>query len=165
MKKGLGVLSLLICILCLCGCESNQKDRDKLFYTLKKEKIIPDSMEQIDVQSYTYNALEWCETDNYYIYKDKDSKMIAITYDKHTPTKEENYNHVITIYNDVTINDDVKNISDEEVNQGCEQPYYEYQNGEFSETNRYELGSKKEYHAIKKSSLFKGKYYTIEAVS
>lgn len=35
-------------------------------------------MEQIDIQSYNHWPLEWCETDSYYIYKDKDSKMIAI---------------------------------------------------------------------------------------
>ena len=68
MKKFLYIFSLLICVTCLCGCESNQEDRTKIITALKNEKIISDSMEQIDTQSYNHWPLEWCKTDSYYIY-------------------------------------------------------------------------------------------------
>lgn len=44
MRKLLCFFSLIICTLCLCGCESNQEDRTKIFTALKNEKIISDSM-------------------------------------------------------------------------------------------------------------------------
>lgn len=162
MKKVLCVFSLLICILCLCGCESNEKDKSKIFTALKNEKIISDSMEQIDTESYNHWPLEWCKTDNYYIYKDKDSKMIAIKYENNRYSKDSEYDHLVTIYYDVTINNDVNSISSEDAICDSNHSYYKYQNGEYTDNSRYEFGTKKEYYATEKSALFKGKYYSLE---
>ncbi len=162
MKKVLCVFSLLICILCLCGCESNEKDKSKIFTALKNEKIISDSMEQIDTESYNHWPLEWCKTENYYIYKDKDSKMIAIKYENNRYSKDSEYDHLVTIYYDVTINNDVNTISSEDAICDSDHSYYKYQNGEYTDNSRYEFGTKKEYYATEKSALFKGKYYSLE---
>lgn len=162
MKKVLCIFSLLICILCLCGCESNEKDKSKIFTALKNEKIISDSMEQIDTESYNHWPLEWCKTENYYIYKDKDSKMIAIKYENNRYSKDSEYDHLVTIYYDVTINNDVNTISSEDAICDSDHSYYKYQNGEYTDNSRYEFGTKKEYYATEKSALFKGKYYSLE---
>lgn len=162
MKKVLCIFSLLICILCLCGCESNEKDKSKIFTALKNEKIISDSMEQIDTGSYNHWPLEWCKTENYYIYKDKDSKMIAIKYENNRYSKDSEYDHLVTIYYDVTINNDVNTISSEDAICDSDHSYYKYQNGEYTDNSRYEFGTKKEYYATEKSALFKGKYYSLE---
>lgn len=161
MKKFLYIFSLLICVTCLCGCESNQEDRTKIITALKNEKIISDSMEQIDTQSYNHWPLEWCKTDSYYIYKDEDSKIIAIKYEK-IYSKESEHDHLVTIYYDVTINNDVNLISSEDAICDSDHSYYKYQNGEYTDNSRYEFATKKEYYATEKSALFKGKYYSLE---
>ncbi len=166
MKKFLVCLFSLMVFIILTGCENNpssEKDIKKLFAALKQENIISDSMEQIDVQSYTYYPLEWCVTDHYYIYKDNDSKMIAVTYKKNRYSEDAKYNHVVTVYYDVTINNDVNTISADDAS--CDETYYTYQNGEYTDKNRYELGSEKVYHAVEKSSFLKGKYYSLELAS
>ena len=161
MRKLLCFFSLIICTLCLCGCESNQEDRTKIFTALKNEKIISDSMKQIDTQTYSVWSFEWCSKSKYYIYKDKDSKMIAIEYNNKQHLKDNEYDHLVTIYYDVTINNDVNLINSEDVT--CdENGYYSYQNGEYTDNGRYQFGTKKEYYATEKSALFKGKYYSLE---
>ena len=161
MKKILYVFSLLICISCLCGCESNQDDRDKILTALKKEKIISDSAEQIDTQTYSVWGSEWCQKSKYYIYKDKDSKMIAIKYENKQYLKDNEYDHLVTIFYDVTINDNVNILNSEDVSCNENGNYY-YQNAEYTDNARYEFGNSKMYYATKKSVLFKGKYYSLE---
>ena len=165
MKKMLCIFSLLLCVLCLCGCETNQDDREKIVDALKKEKIISDSMEQIDTQSYSHWPLEWCETDNYYIYKDKDSKMIAIQYENNSYSKDSEYDHLVTIYYDVTINNDVNSISSENAICDSDHSYYKYQNGKYTDNGKYELGTAKKYYATEESALFRGKYYSLESAN
>lgn len=161
MKKVLCFFCLLICTLYLCGCESNQEDKTKIFTALKKEKIISDSMEQIDTQTYSVWMYEWCSKTTYYIYKDKDSKMIAINYDNKKYLKDNEYDHLVTIYYDVTINNDVVLINSEDVT--CnENGYYSYQNGEYTDNDRYQFGTIKKYYANERSSLFKRKYFSLE---
>ena len=161
MKKMLCIFSLLICILCLCGCESSQEDRNKILSALKKEKIISDSMEQIDTETYSVWSFEWCRKRTFHIYKDKNSKMIAIEYEDEQYLKDNEYDHLVTIFYDVTINDDVNLLNSEDVS--CnEDGYYYYQNGEYTDNARYEFGTSKTYYATEKSPLFKGKYYSLE---
>lgn len=162
MRKIILSVLCLFSIFVLAGCESNQEDKAKIFAALKSEKIISDSMEQIDIISYNRWLLEWCKTDNYYIYKDKDSKMIAIKYENNRYLKNSEFDHLVIIYFDVTINNDAKNISSEEAICDSEHSYYKYQNDEYTDNSRYEFRTRKEYHATKKSSLFKGKYYSLE---
>ena len=159
MKKIIISIICLFSILLLTGCESSEKDKLQLFNDLKKEKVIPSSMELIDIMSYSSWSLEWCTHTNYYIYKDNSSKMIAIQYDK--DTKSEGNNHIVTIYNDVTIDNNVQTVDSKNVECSGSQSYYKYKNGEFTKTGRYKLGTYQKYHAYEKSSLF-GKHYQFE---
>ena len=162
MRKIILSVLCLFSIFILAGCESNQEDKTKIFTALKSEKIISDSMEQIDIMSYNHWPLERCKKDNYYIYKDKDSKMIAIKYENNSYSKNSEFDHLVTIYFDVTTNNDAKTISSEDAICDSDHSYYKYQNGEYTDNSRYEFETKKEYHATEKSSLFKGKYYSLE---
>ena len=141
LKKILCVFCLMICIFGLCGCESSESDRDKILNALKKENIISDSMEQIDIMSYNSWPLEWCTTDNYYIYKDKNSKIIAITYEKTSHLKDSKYDHLVTI---------------------CDgsHSYYKYQNGEYTDNSRYNINTQNQtqYEVTIKNGFFKDKY-------
>ena len=119
-------------------------------------------MEQIDSYSYNYWPLEWCKTDNYYIYKDKSSKMIAIKYENKRYLKDSEYDHLVTVYYDVTLNNDVNSISSEDAICDSEHSYYKYQNGEYTDNDIYKFGTTKTYYATEKSALFKGKYYSLE---
>ncbi len=65
----------------MVGCESSQKEKEKIFDALKKKKIISENMEQIDKETSYSWSLEMCATTNYYIYRDNDSKIIAIKYE------------------------------------------------------------------------------------
>lgn len=71
----------------------------------------------------------------------------------------------MTIYYDVTINNDVNLINSEDAICDSDHSYYKYQNGEYTDNSRYEFGTKKEYYATEKSSLFKGKYYSLESAN
>lgn len=156
MKKILCTFVLLICVLGLCGCESSKKAREQLFTDLKKAKIISKSMEQIDTMQYSEWGLETCYSGNYYVYKDNNSKIILIKYDRST----DDYDHLVTIYYDVTINE---NIEYTDKNIGCSaDPSYKYQNGQFSREKKYEFNSSKKYEARMKKTLFSKKYVFTE---
>ena len=160
MKKILCAFVLLICVLGLCGCESSKKAREQLFADLKKAKIISSSMEQIDTMTYSQWGLEWCTKKNYYVYKDKNSKIILITYDSGNFEKDDDYEHLVTIYYDVMINDDV-NYADSNIRCSAD-PAYEYQDGKLSREKRYEFDSKKTYGAKLKKTLLSKKYVFTE---
>ncbi len=68
--------------------------------------------------------------------------MIAIEYNNKQHLKDNEYDHLVTIYYDVTINNDVNLIKSEDVT--CdENGYYSYQNGEYTDNGRYQFGTKK----------------------
>lgn len=162
MKRVLICLISLIILITITGCDASKETRDIILDSLKNEKIISDSMELIDNESYSHWSLEWCKTDNHYIYKDKNSKVIAIKYEDNRYLKDSEFDYLVTIYCDVTINHDVNSINSEYAICDSDHSYYKYQNGEYTDNSRYEFGTKKEYYATEKSSLFKGKYYYLE---
>ena len=79
--KGKRILAILVMVLLLTGCESSDKAKTKLLDSLKTEKIISKSMELVDEVSYSRWSLEWCTTDRYYIYKDKEYVAVDINID------------------------------------------------------------------------------------
>ena len=162
-RSALFTISLILIIFLVCGCESNQKDRELLFKALKDSKIISKSMEQIDLQHHYYYASEWCYKTNYYIYKDKNSKMIAVTYRKSNNSNDD-YDHLIEVYKDVKINKDIRYLSSDD-DEGCnDTEKYSYSDDRISFDERYSFEKSKEYKAREKSSFFKGKYYSLELV-
>lgn len=162
MRKIILSMLCLFSIFILVGCESSQEDIPIIFTALKEAKIISDSMEQIDKMSYSHWPTEMCKTETYYIYKDKDSKMIAIRYEN-IHYNGSKFDNLVTIYFDVTINKDVKNIGSEDAICDSRHSYYVYQNGEYTDNSRYNFGTKKKYYATKKSSSLKGNYYSLQS--
>ena len=154
MKKLFYIFCLLISVLCLCGCDNA---RDKIFSTLKRDKIITESMKEIDTEHYFIWSGEWCRKQTYYIYEDSKGDMIAIRYEK---TEDTAYESLITIYYNVTTNNNV-NILDSDDVKCTEEGHYQYENGDYTDESRYNFGTKKVYEAYVKNGLF-GKQYTLK---
>ena len=160
MKKVLLVLLCLITLCTLTGCESSPKDKKLLFEALKKEKIIPKSIELIDDYYYSYWNLEWCSEDYYNVYKDKDSKIIIIQYKRVLDEKE--YKHIVTVYPNVTLNKNISTIKKEDAD--CENGYYKYSNDEYTADDKYNINYEQaqKYYAYEKKTIFGKKYYSLE---
>ena len=81
MKKKI-LLSLLIIlgVICSTGCDSRSKSVDNLLTALQKEAILDKQLELIDKVSDVSTSL-FLSKNTYYIYKDQNSKLLAINYD------------------------------------------------------------------------------------
>lgn len=161
MKKILCLFCLIFCLFGLSGCESSRKEKLKIVNILKSEKVISDSMELFDTMSYRIWSMESCNRKNYYIYKDKNSKMIAILYVKMS-SDENKSEHKVTIYYDVDVNKDVNILKSDEVTCNEEYPYYVYLNGDYTSDSRYDLNNEKTYVITMKKEWFKDKYVVKE---
>ncbi len=163
MKKKFILLCIICCIslLYVTGCESNEKDRDLIIKALIKQKIISDSMKQIDVQTkYKDEAAFGCQRHNYYIYQDDNKNLIAITFEKDN-SSDTDYEHIINIYSNITKNEVTDILSEEDSNCTTDDRYV-YENKEHTKEPRYEINSSEKYYAYKKVSIFGKKSYTIE---
>lgn len=160
MKKIFYLSCLLICTLSLCGCESSEKDREGIFKALKDKEIISDTMKQIDSQYSSFYGM-WCEGKTYYIYQDEDDNMIAIEYNY--GTQNEDTEHLVTIYRNITLNDEEINTIDEE-DAKCEDGFYKYQNGEYTDNNKYnfDYDTREQYEVSVKYYIIYTKYNIVE---
>lgn len=157
------IFGIIIILIILLGLRrDNREDRLIIFDTLKNEKIIPESMKQIDVMSYYHWPLEWCERNDYYIYQGDNSEIIAIEYGSRQRMFSD-YDNWVIVYFDVDVNDDINYINSKNAECGGSQSYYRYQDGSYTDDRKYEFSTMKKYHATRKSSLFKGDYYTLES--
>lgn len=161
MKKILCLFCLIICLFSLCGCESSSKEKLKITDILKKEKIISNSMALFDTMSYRSWSMESCSQKNYYLYKDNQSKMIAIDYVK-TSSKEKESEHKVTIYYDVDVNNNANILPSDKAVCNLGNSYYQYQNGEYTSDSRYLLDNEKTYIITIKKEWFKDKYVVKE---
>ena len=160
MKKVLVVLLCVFSIFMLMGCESSSNDRTKLFSAMEKQQIISKGYNKIDMVSVCYLKVEICKCDKYYIYKDNNSNMIAVKYEKNI-SRYNDYDHAITIYNNVSENSDFKYISKDSSDADCfVHTYYKYENGDLTDNNKYNFISdnKKTYYVTIKKSFFSTKY-------
>lgn len=156
----LGIV-VIVLIFLLGTHRDSREDKLKIIDTLKNEKIISENMEQIDVMSYYHWPLERCITDNYYIYKDSGSRMVAIKYEDKRYSFSD-YDYLVTIYFNVNANDDINYTNSESAICDSDHSYYKYQDGSYTNNEKYELGVRKEYYVTKKSSLFNGEYYILD---
>ena len=161
MKKILCLFCLMFCLFCLSGCESSKKETLKIINILKMEKMISDSMELFDMMSYRIWSMESCARKNYYIYKDNNSKMIAISYVKILSNENES-EYKVTIYYDVDVNKDVNILASDEVTCNEKYPYYIYLNGDYTSDSRYDFGNEKTYVITLKKEWIKDKYVVKE---
>ena len=83
----------------------------------------------------------------YSIYENDDAELVAIFYENKSRSNTD-YDYVIRIYTDVTVNE-VEYIDD---TRSLDQ-YYEYKDGKKSETNKYDMYGMKEYYAYKKDPM------------
>lgn len=150
MKK---ILLLIAFVLFIVGCSPNKKTSEELFNKLKNDKIIDESLELIDKVTYKNTVMIPYEKE-YYVYKDSDSNIIIINYDK--SVSNEDYNYTATIYTNIEVNNDIEYVE----NTRSLGDFYIYSDGSISSENKYILNEnyKKTYYIYKKQNLFYKKY-------
>lgn len=152
------ILSLLIIfgIIFLTGCDSNRETVDILLNNLQNQKIVDSNLELVDKVHYI-DAGPIPSGETYYIYKNKDNKLISISYDTTTIFETGEYDHLVTIYDDVNINKDVVIYDNKEDAQNRAR-IYTYIDGTYTSENKYKLSNIKKYEVYKKKILFFTKY-------
>ena len=156
MKKIISLISLVLIVGCLTGCTSNSETVDILFNKLQKQKIVDKNLELVDKVHYI-DAGYIPSGETYYIYKNKDDKLISISYDTTTIFENGEYDYLVTIYYGVNINDDVV-IYDNKEDAQNRAKVYSYEDGTYTSDNKYNLSNEKKYEVYKKKSLFGTKY-------
>ena len=156
MKKIiLGVLCISI-VLLLTGCESSKRDRKKMFSQLEQEAIIGQNYKQVDMISNCHSALAICACDKYYIYENDSNNKIAINF---TKISNDDYEHFVEIYYDVTPNDQYEYLDPETDEDICaNEGFFEDSEGRRMNKNKYnfEPSNKKKYYvAVERKLLFK----------
>ena len=144
----------------LAGCESNSDERTDLFKQMEKQQIIDGGYNQIDVVSICSLEVEICKCNNYYVYKNNNSQMIAINFEKNI-SKYGDHDHVISVYNNVNENNNFDYIDKNSNEANCyEHTYYKYENGDLTNNNKYDFNNanKATYYVTIKKALFSTKY-------
>lgn len=162
MKKVILFVLFMCLTLILVGCESNDDEKTSLFHQMEKQKIINNGYNQIDIVSICSLETEICKCKNYYVYKNNNSQMIAINFEKNI-SKYGEHDHVITLYNNVIENSSFNYIEKNEAN--CyEYTYYKYENGDLTNNNKYDFNddNKNTYYVTKEKSFFSTKYIFVE---
>lgn len=150
MKKKLLLLMLLIIPLIFStGCEANEKERNELLDALKRDKIVSRKLENIDY-IVDVNAGIIPSRTTYYVYKDTDNSLIAISYESDY-SSENDYNYLVTIYHNVTENKNYETITNDEAY--STENYYIYEDGTKSIEEKYNLEDIKVYEVTKKTSF------------
>lgn len=156
MKKILLSLLVVFSIFCLTACDSSNQSVDNLLIALQKEKIVDTDLTLIDKVSKIGTTLFYSQT-TYYIYENNNGNLIAINYDTDISSKND-YDYLITIYSNVTINNDIEYLDDDTTLES----YYSYQDGKKSEYNKYNLEDKIDYLIYESKPLFSKTKYKIE---
>lgn len=157
MKKKM-FLSLLVVfsIFCLTACDSSKNSVDNLLIALQKEKIVDTDLTLVDKVSKIGAGLFISKT-TYYIYENNNGNLIAINYDTDIASKND-YDYSITIYSNVTINNDIEYLDD----YGSLESYYAYADGKKSESSKYDFSNSTSYLVYKSKLLFFKTKYGIE---
>ena len=156
IKKIIFSLSIIFGLICLTGCESNSETVDILLNNLQKQKIVDKNLDLIDKVHYT-NGGYIPSSATYYIYKNKDNQLIAISYDTKTIFEYGDYEYLVTIYYDVDVNTDVV-IYDNREEAEQRAVVYSYMDGTYTSKNKYNLSNIKKYNVYKKKILLFTKY-------
>lgn len=153
MKKILLCLLTFLGIIFLSGCNNvNVEKVEELLNSMKKQKIVEKDIELVDEVSSVYTGYLYSKT-KYYIYETNDNKLLAISYENNIHAKND-YDYIITIYNNLGINDDVEYLDD---TSGSEQ-FYTYKDGTSTDKNKYIFKEEIKYVVYEKESLFSTKY-------
>ena len=154
MKKII-IFSLLIVfgLVCLTGCNNtNTETTEKLLKSMKKENIVEKNIELIDEVNDMFIGYMYNKT-KYYIYKEEDGNLIAINFINNIH-KEHNHKYIVTLYKDVSLNNDFKYLEDT----GKYEQFYTYKDGTKTDKNKYLLKDENRYYVYEEESLFGTKY-------
>ena len=139
MKKILLSLLVVVSMFCLTACDSNSENVDNLLTALQEEKIVDTDLTLVDKVSKIGTTLFYSQT-TYYIYENNNNELIAINYDTDISSKND-YDYSITIYSNVTINNDIEYLDDD----ASPESYYVYADGKKSESSKYDFGNSTRY--------------------
>lgn len=156
MKKILLSLLVVFSVFCLTACDSSNESIDNLLTVLQKEKIVDKNLKLID-KVVDINAGIHISRTTYYIYENENSKLIAINYNTDLYSKND-YDYSITIYSNVTINNDIEYLDDDV----SLESYYVYADGKKSESSKYYFGNSAKYLVYESKPLFSKTKYRIE---
>lgn len=156
MKKILLSLLIVVSMFCLTACDSSSENVDNLLTALQKEKIVDKNLKLIDTEV-DINAGIHISRTTYYIYENQNSELIAINYDTDIYSKND-YDYSITIYSNVTINNDIEYLDDD----ASPESYYVYADGKKSESSKYDFGNSTRYLVYESKPLFSKTKYRIE---
>lgn len=158
MKKIILCLLMVVMMMSICGCESNEEENKGVFKALKKQGIIDKDYEFVDRVTYKREAFMGDYTDIYYFYENNDGDMIVIYYED----GRDGYDYRIKITEGVTFDrEEYETIeaSEDDLN------VWVYSDGSITKGCRYDWDSSKTktYNINKDTSLFMAKY-TIDEV-
>ncbi len=156
MKKILLSLLVVVSMFCLTACDSNSENVDNLLTALQEEKIVDTDLTLVDKVSKIGTTLFYSQT-TYYIYENNNNELIAINYDTDISSKND-YDYSITIYSNVTINNDIEYLDDD----ASPESYYVYADGKKSESSKYDFGNSTRYLVYESKPLFSKTKYRIE---
>lgn len=156
MKKILLSLLIVVSMFCLTACDSSSENVDNLLTALQKKKIVDIDLTLVDTESKIGTTLFYSQT-TYYIYENNNNELIAINYDTDIYSKND-YDYSITIYSNVTINNDIEYLDDD----SSPESYYVYADGKKSESSKYDFGNSTRYLVYESKSLFSKTKYRIE---
>lgn len=156
MKKILLSLLVVVGMFCLTACDSNSENVDNLLTALQEEKIVDTDLTLVDKVSKIGTTLFYSQT-TYYIYENNNNELIAINYDTDISSKND-YDYSITIYSNVTINNDIEYLDDD----ASPESYYVYADGKKSESSKYDFGNSTRYLVYESKPLFSKTKYRIE---
>ena len=148
----------LLIIFCLTGCDTNKETKDSLLDTLQREKIVDANLTLVDTET-NVGTLLFITRTTYYIYKDSNNELIAINYDADNSSKNA-YDYSMTIYSNVTVNNDVEYLEDGSVPES----YYVYSDGKKTEVNKYDFSDSTRYLVYESKSLFSKTKYQFEEI-
>lgn len=148
-NKILLLILLIIPVLFSTGCEASEKERNNLLNALKRDKIVSRKLESVNY-FVDVNAGIIPTRTTYYIYKDTDNSLTAISYESDY-SSEHDYDYLVTVYHKVTENKNYETITDDEAY--VEENYYIYEDGTKSIEEKYNLEDMKVYEVTEKTSF------------
>lgn len=159
MKKILLSLLVVFSVFCLTACDSSNESIDNLLTALQEENIVDKNLKLVD-KEVDINAGIHISRTTYHIYENQNSELIAINYKTDMYSKND-YDYSITIYSDVTINNDIEYLDDD----ASPESYYIYSDGKKSEYSKYDFSNSTRYLVYESKSLFSKTKYKIEKVN
>lgn len=154
-------ISIAIMLSCMMtACNVDRDTRLAIVDALKEESIISDTY-QFE-ESYTKKFISYViDISVYDVYKNDQGDRIVIQLSIWNSSNSHDADYQVSIYDVTEIRDEIDYVDEEEV-QNMSQ-FYVY-GDRYSLDAKYRLSLHQKYYAKKKSSLFRGEYYSFEMI-